>query len=278
MSQNNQNVETAVRNVLQNMLGGEDSGGMGFVDPGGGPVHYVFLSRDQFDHGHMLEDAENGGEPTPIPLPDRAMRGYLQNVQYFTKTSDFGTSEKLRVDLNTGDDGVIMIETGFYTNTAKALLPCLAEVNPDQPVTVIPDPSDGESAKEQKVLFVNVLQNGEAVMADWPDSDDDVINYFDIVREQVLGLDKQDEHPSSRGSAGGAAGNGAPQPGNRRTAGNNAGNNAGNQAGGQGGGGRSAPQPAPASNNGGANQPPQSPPAGPPQGNGGGNPQPQGHH
>lgn len=205
-----------VDELLSRLSGEEDEdegSGLGFVGQNGQQLTDVYLNRDSYDHGHLL-DRSGDGEPTPVPLPNQAIRGYLTDIQYYLRQSEFGPSQKLRLFLDCGDEGEFMIETGFFTNTAKSLVSDLAEIDPSQPVRIIPDPSDGDSARQQKVLFVNIEQNGDYIQGEWPDTNQEVVEFFDIVREQVLGLERQEERPqpngvSSSGTAG-AAQNGAP--------------------------------------------------------------------
>ncbi len=155
-----------------------------------GESQYLFLNRQSFDYGHMLDDDQN-----PIRPPARCVAGRVEDVSHFTRTNDYGTSHKLRLRVET-DDGTIMIETGFFTNTAKSLLSDLAEIeNPSSILTIEPTlPDERRSGNSQNVLFTDLYEGTEAVISQrYPDTDQDVIDTFKEVREEVFGLPPQEE-------------------------------------------------------------------------------------
>ncbi|MCS4159259.1 hypothetical protein [Salinibacter ruber] len=186
-----------------------------------GESQYLFLNRQSFDYGHMLDDDQN-----PIRPPARCVAGHVEDVSHFTRTNDYGTSHKLRLRVETGE-GTIMIETGFFTNTSKSLLSDLAEIeNPNSILTIEPTlPDERRGGNSQNVLFTDLHEGTEAVISQrYPDTDQDVIDTFKEVRQDVFGLPPQEDDaprlPNNGG--GGQQGGGAPprqQPNQRRQGG-----------------------------------------------------------
>ncbi|ABC46370.1 hypothetical protein [Salinibacter ruber] len=155
-----------------------------------GESQYLFLNRQSFDYGHMLDDDQN-----PIRPPARCIAGHVEDVSHFTRTNDYGTSHKLRLRVET-DDGTIMIETGFFTNTSKSLLSDLAEIeDPNSILTIEPTlPDERRGGNSQNVLFTDLHEGTEAVISQrYPDTDQDVIDTFKEVRQDVFGLPAQEE-------------------------------------------------------------------------------------
>jgi len=184
--------------ALANELQGEedDDGDLGFVDnPGGnGTTEFVALQRDEFDHGHMYDE-----DGDPIPLPGEAMAGYIDDVfYYFTEHEKYGLSQKLRVTLDTTPGHRIMIQAGLFTNTGKGLLANLARVQ-DRGAKLTIEPSLPDNPEESpNVLFVDMYENGELIQdsgEEWPHEDQDVIDLFHFVREEVFGFEPQDVEP-----------------------------------------------------------------------------------
>ncbi|MCS4136572.1 hypothetical protein [Salinibacter ruber] len=185
-----------------------------------GESQYLFLNRQSFDYGHMLDDDQN-----PIRPPARCVAGRVEDVSHFTRTNDYGTSHKLRLRVETGE-GTIMIETGFFTNTSKSLLSDLVAVeDPNSILTIEPTlPDERRGGNSQNVLFTDLYEGTEAVISQrYPDTDQDVIDTFKEVRQDVFGLPAQEEDPARLpDNSGGQQGGGAPprqQPQQRRQGG-----------------------------------------------------------
>ncbi len=176
-----------------------------------GESQYLFLNRQSFDYGHMLDDDQN-----PIRPPARCVAGRVEDVSHFTRTNDYGTSHKLRLRVETGE-GTIMIETGFFTNTSKSLLSDLAEIeDPNSILTIEPTlPDERRGGNSQNVLFTDLHEGTEAVISQrYPDTDQDVIDTFKEVRQDVFGLPAQEEDPPRlpNDSGGGQQGGGGAPP------------------------------------------------------------------
>ncbi|MCS4051294.1 hypothetical protein [Salinibacter ruber] len=187
-----------------------------------GESQYLFLNRQSFDYGHMLDDDRN-----PIRPPARCIAGRVEDVSHFTRTSDqYSDSHKLRLRVET-DGGTIMIETGFFTNTSKSLLSDLAEIeDPGSILTIEPTlPDERRGGNSQNVLFTDLYEGTEAVISQrYPDTDQDVIDTFKEVRQDVFGLPPQEDDAPRLpdNSGGGQQGGGAPprqQPQQRRQGG-----------------------------------------------------------
>jgi hypothetical protein len=193
------------------ITGTEDTdSGLGFVDLGG-DTEFVFLNRQEFDHGHMVDDNDE-----PVPLPGDAMAGYIDDVFYtFTEHETYGLSQKLRVTLDC-EGRRIMMEAGFFTNTAKSLLANLERVqDPGALITIEPSLPDNPD-ESPNVLFTEVYENGEMIQdSEWPHEDQDVIDLFHEVRENVFGFEPQDVEPELPNRSSGGGGNHA-GPGARK--------------------------------------------------------------
>lgn len=216
-------MEIQDQNALKNMIidladelrgeTGEQEGPiLGYTDgpPRGQDLDFVFLNREEFDTGHILVEDEDGNV-YPEEVPGGAMTGYLTDVRYRKKeTEEYGLIQKLRIRLDCGDFD-IMAETGFFTLTSKSLLSSLASMeNTGEPVTLVPDPADpndeGATRNSKNILFMDAFEGDELLMTDsdaWPDSDQDVIDLFQMVRLDILGLEEQEDQPQVRNSGGG---------------------------------------------------------------------------
>jgi hypothetical protein len=175
----------------------------GFVDeaPDGGNSTYVFLNRQNFDYGHLLDDNGN-----PIRTPGRYIAGRVEEIEHFTRESEqYSDSSKLRLRVE-ADTETIMIETGFFSNTGKSLLSDLVAVqNPGSVLTIEPSlPDERRDGGSQNVLFTDLYEGSDLVISKrWPDSDQDVIDLFHEVREDVFGLPAQEEDQPHLPSGGG---------------------------------------------------------------------------
>ncbi|MCS4169404.1 hypothetical protein GGQ05_000848 [Salinibacter ruber] len=191
----------------------EEEDGLGFVDLGNGETDFVFLNRQEFDHGHMVDENDD-----PVPLPGDAMAGYIEDVYYdFKEHETYGLSQKLRVVLNT-EPRRIMMEAGFFTNTAKSLVANLAQVqDPGALITIEPSLPDNPD-ESPNVLFTEVYENGEMIQdSEWPREDEDVIDTFLNVRENVFGFEPQDVEPQLPDRSGGGGGPEGSHSGGSRT-------------------------------------------------------------
>ena len=184
--------------ALADELQGEedDDSELGFIDnPGGnGETDFVALQRKEFETGHMYDE-----EGDPIPLPAEAMAGYIDDIFYhFTEHEKYGLTQKLRVTLDTQPGRRIMVETGLFSNTGKALLSNLACVQ-DRGAKITVEPSLPDNPDESpNVLFVDMYEDGELIQdsgEEWPHEDEDVIDLFHFVREDVFGFEPQDVEP-----------------------------------------------------------------------------------
>ncbi len=228
----------------------------------------MFLNRQEFDFGHMLDEDGN-----PIRKPAKCISGRLEDIEHFTRVSDYGESHKLRLRMEAGGQ-TILIETGFFTNTAKSLLSDLEAVeDPNSILTIEPTlPDERRSGNSQNVLFTDLYEGESAVISEgYPNGgDQEVVQAFKNVRQNVFGLPPQEEdQPRPR-----QGGDGQPaQPQQQRRQGGGAprqsggdGQPARQQQGGQqrqqqqprqGGGGQTRRQP----QQGGQQQPNQAPPS-----------------
>lgn len=215
--------------------GDEEQGSpLGFVDnPGAnGDTQFVFLNRTEFNTGHMMNENEE-----PIPLPGEAMAGYMEDVYYdFRESDQFGLSQKLRVVLNI-EDGRIMMESGFFTNTGKSILANLAEVQDPGALLAIEPSLPDNPGESPNVLFTELYEDGELIQdSTWPHEDQQVIELFHEVREGVFGFEPQDVEPQLPDrSSGGGRSNGRSSNGR-----NSSGRSGGGRSG--GGNGRSSSQ------------------------------------
>ncbi|MCS4054076.1 hypothetical protein [Salinibacter ruber] len=159
--------------------------------PPEGQSSYVFLNRQEFDFGHMLDEDGN-----PIRKPAKCISGRLEDIEHFTRVSDYGESHKLRLRMEAGGQ-TILIETGFFTNTAKSLLSDLEAVeNPDSILTIEPTlPDERRSGNSQNVLFTDLYEGESAVISEgYPNGgDQEVVQAFKNVRQNVFGLPAQEE-------------------------------------------------------------------------------------
>lgn len=179
--------------LADELRGGDaDDNDLGFVDMGS-DTEFVFLNRQEFDHGHMIDENDD-----PVPLPGDAMAGYIDDAYYtFREHETYGLSQKLRVVLDT-EPGRIMMEAGFFTNTSKSLLSNLANLqDPGALVTIEPSLPDNPD-ESPNVLFTEIYESGELIQGtngDWPHEDEEVIELFNYVREEVFGFEPQDVEP-----------------------------------------------------------------------------------
>jgi hypothetical protein len=232
----------------------------------------VFLNRQEFDFGHMLDEDGN-----PIRKPAKCISGRLEDIEHFTRVSDYGESHKLRLRME-ADGQTILIETGFFTNTAKSLLSDLEAVeDPNSILTIEPTlPDERRSGNSQNVLFTDLYEGESAVISEgYPNGgDQEVVQAFKNVRQNVFGLPPQEEdqprprqggdgqpaQPNRRRQGGGAprqsGGDGQPARQQPRRASNDQPRQGGGQPQ-QGGGGQTRRQP----QQGGGNQPNQAPPS-----------------
>lgn len=211
---NSEDLGFLLKDISSKLLGeteetGENEGG--FVDApatDNNEVTNVFLVRDQFDYGYLLEGEGQNAEQVPLPdMPDQDRRGEaskgvegrLVAVEHKLRSSQqYGDAHKLRVRLQYTQDGVtkdFLLHTGFFTNTAKSLLSNLAAIEgdlQDRLVTIMLDPPMGEDAN-QNVLFTDVFtEDGLILDSEWPENDQEVIDIFDGLRER-LGQDPLEE-------------------------------------------------------------------------------------
>ncbi len=151
----------------------------------------MFLNRQEFDFGHMLDEDGN-----PIRKPAKCISGRLEDIEHFTRVSDYGESHKLRLRMEAGGQ-TILIETGFFTNTAKSLLSDLEAVeDPNSILTIEPTlPDERRSGNSQNVLFTDLYEGESAVISEgYPNGgDQEVVDTFKNVRQNVFGLPPQEE-------------------------------------------------------------------------------------
>ena len=189
----------------------------GFVDApntDSNPVTNVFLVRDRYDHGYLLEGQGDNAEQIPLPeIPDQDRRGEaskgvegrIVSVEHkLTDGGQYDPRHKLRVRLEYTVDGKkhdFLLHTGFFTNTAKSLLSNLSAIEgelKDRLVTIMMDPARGENANKN-VLFTDVFTEEGLVMdSEWPENDQVVIDLFDSLRERLGQEPLEEDRPQPR--------------------------------------------------------------------------------
>ena len=195
----------AIETALSEDSSGSGEDDLGFVEgPSGGDTTWVFLDRQNFDYGHILDEDGNA-----VRKPAKCMRGYVREVAHYTNVNEYGESQKLRVFMEAGDHD-IAIQTGFFTNTSKSILSQLAatEDPTSNPVTIEPNVPDGrQDGNSANVLFTELYENGAEIRDnDWPQEKQDVIDQFDYVRQTLLGLEPQQEDRRHLGNQTGGRG------------------------------------------------------------------------
>jgi hypothetical protein len=183
--------------ALADELRGDDTddSDLGFIDnPGGnGDTDFVWLNRQEHNRGRMLDENDE-----PIPFPGDAVAGYVSDIWYQFKDHErYSLLQRLRIALDI-EPGTVMLQTNFFTNTSKSLLANLAGVqDPGAKITIEPSLPD-DPDESPNVLFTEVYENGKMIQdtnGDWPHEDQDVIDLFHFVREDVFGFEPQDIEP-----------------------------------------------------------------------------------
>lgn len=185
-----------IKNYLKRIARAVEARRVGLIDdPPGRKVLYANVVKAPSGCLWYEYDRDQG---QPIPVRQRAVRGHLTGILVYTKNSDRGSSEKVRVRLVAGLTQY-EIETSLGATSGRmltaGLLEAEAAIRAGDKITVGVRPATHDDAKDQ-VLFLDVYTDeGKCYPDQVPDELDEALEGVRAVRK-MLGLspDPYDNH------------------------------------------------------------------------------------
>jgi hypothetical protein len=124
---------------------------------------YLYVGTEEKSSSHWYQFDVNSEEQ--IPVPQRALAGYLKEVRLTPK--EYKGKEVFKLDIVVSADEIYIIRTGIETNFAKSFLLAIAQVDDLTRPLIISCQSS-----QQNVVFCRIYdENKNRIKAAWQDID-----------------------------------------------------------------------------------------------------------
>lgn len=137
---------------------------LGFIEESPKPVT-IYCNRGNGGLWYRLEYPANGGDPTPINIPQRCLTGRLIGFTFSTK--EHRKKESIKMCLHVDADRRYILETGHETQIARCLYADIASMRVEdlrQPVTIEVKPAEAATVMFAKIYNIHgIAADSEAL-------------------------------------------------------------------------------------------------------------------